>query len=191
MPDVTVIGRGANVVGTVSGAVDLSIHGRVEGDVSVEGDVTVETEGLVAASVSGRRVIVRGAIKGDVTAEDAIRLEEGARVVGDLHAPRVSVTRGALVRGYVQTSSDGAQNARPRTQTKTVQPTRRAPLPRTRTPSPIATPEANVSAVATRKGSAPSLLAGGSPKPTLKRPPPPVVPVLRKGVKGTLKKRAG
>jgi hypothetical protein len=37
----------------------------------------------------------------------------------------------------------------------------------------------------------PSLLAGGSAKPAHKGPPPPVVPVLRKGAKGTLKKRAG
>src|SRR5450755_825919 len=118
MADVTVIGRGANVVGTVSGAVDLTIHGRVEGEVSVEGDVTIEAEGLVAAGVTGRLVIVRGAVKGDVTAEDGIRLEEGARVVGDLRAPRVSVTRGALVRGYVQTSGAGGEESRPRAQAK-------------------------------------------------------------------------
>jgi cytoskeletal protein CcmA (bactofilin family) len=189
MADVTVIGRGANVVGTVSGAVDLTIHGRVEGEVSVEGDVTIEAEGLVAAGVTGRLVIVRGAVKGDVTAEDGIRLEEGARVVGDLRAPRVSVTRGALVRGYVQTSGAGGEESRPRAQAKAARSARQ-PAPPARATRNVAS-ESNALASSARKAGAPSLLAGGSPKPTPKGPPPPIVPVLRKGSKGTLKKRAG
>jgi cytoskeletal protein CcmA (bactofilin family) len=184
MADVTVIGRGVNIVGTVTGAVDLTIHGRIEGEVSVEGDVTIEAEGLVAASVTGRSVIVRGAVKGDVTAEDGIRLEEGARVVGDLRSSRVAVTRGALVRGYVQTS--GASDAKPRAQAKARQAVK--------APPPPARSAHDGNAVAARKAPLPSLLAGGSPKPAhpaQKGPPPPVVPVLRKGAKGTLKKRAG
>jgi cytoskeletal protein CcmA (bactofilin family) len=182
MADVTVIGRGVNIVGTVTGAVDLTIHGRIEGEVSVEGDVTIEAEGLVAASVTGHSVIVRGAVKGDVTAEDGIRLEEGARVVGDLRSSRVAVTRGALVRGYVQTS--GASEGKPRAQGKARQAVK-APPP----PARASAHDGN--AITARKPALPSLLAGGSPKPAHKGPPPPVVPVLRKGAKGTLKKRAG
>jgi cytoskeletal protein CcmA (bactofilin family) len=193
MADVTVIGRGANIIGTVSGAVDLTIHGRVEGEISAEGEVTIEAEGLVAASVTGRRVIVRGAVKGDVTAEDGIRLEEGARVVGDLRAPRVAVTRGALVRGHVQTSGSGTDESRSSARAKSGRSAQKDPAhsrltPATRTASLA---ESNASGSNARRGIAPSLLAGGSPKTSPKGPPPPVVPVLRKGSKGTLKKRAG
>jgi cytoskeletal protein CcmA (bactofilin family) len=174
MADVTVIGRGANVVGRITGAVDLTIHGRVEGDVSVEGEVTVESEGLVAANVTGTRVTIRGAVKGDVTAEDGIRLEDGARVVGDLRAARVAITRGALVRGYVQTQgAGGSGTARARGEDKAARP-RHATAAATHT---------------TQKASPPTLLAGAPPRP--KGPPPPVVPALRKGAKGTLKKKAG
>jgi cytoskeletal protein CcmA (bactofilin family) len=179
MADVTVIGRGANVVGRIVGAVDLAIHGRVEGDVAVEGEVTVEPEGLVAASVTGRRVTVRGAVKGDVTAEEGIRLEDGARVVGDLRAPRVAITRGALVRGFVQTQglAEGS-GGRAHAETKAARP---------RSAAAHAPPARHVPA---RKPSPPMLLSGAAP-PVAKRPPPPVVPVLRKGAKGTLKKKAG
>ena len=37
MADVTVIGRGSHVSGRVEGAMDLEIHGRVDGDVAIEG----------------------------------------------------------------------------------------------------------------------------------------------------------
>lgn len=167
MADVTVIGRGANVVGRVSGAVDLEIHGRIEGDVAVEGDVTVEAQGLVAANIAGRRVVIRGAVKGDVTGEDAVRLEEGARVVGDIHAPRVAITRGALVRGHVQTSGIPSDGARARSSAKAARP---APV--------VAAPARKV-------------IAAAAPPPSPKGPPPPVVPVLKKGAKGALKKKAG
>lgn len=176
MADVTVIGRGANVVGRVSGAVDLEIHGRIEGDVAVEGDVTVETQGLVAANIAGRRVVIRGAVKGDVTGEDAVRLEEGARVVGDIHAPRVAITRGALVRGHVQTSGIPSDGARGRSSAKAASP---APASREATPRPVV-------AAPARK-----IAAAAAPPPSPKGPPPPVVPVLKKGAKGALKKKAG
>jgi cytoskeletal protein CcmA (bactofilin family) len=179
MADVTVIGRGANVVGRITGAVDLAIHGHVDGEVSVDGEVTVEAEGLVSASIQGRMVTVRGAVKGDVTAEEAIRLEDGARVVGDLRAPRVGVTRGALVRGYVQTQGAGTKSPRARADERPARPRPAA--------SPVRAP---VAAVA-HKPSAPSLLAGTPPKVVAKGPPPPIVPVLRKGAKGSLKKKAG
>jgi cytoskeletal protein CcmA (bactofilin family) len=176
MADVTVIGRGANVVGRVSGAVDLEIHGRIEGDVAVEGDVTVEAQGLVAANIAGRRVVIRGAVKGDVTGEDAVRLEEGARVVGDIHAPRVAITRGALVRGHVQTSGIPSDGARVRSAAKAARP---APASREATPRPpVAAPARKIAAAA-------------APPPSPKGPPPPVVPVLKKGAKGALKKKAG
>jgi cytoskeletal protein CcmA (bactofilin family) len=180
MPDVTVIGRGTNIVGRVSGALDLAIHGRIEGEVAVDGEVTIESEGLALASLTGRRVIVRGAVKGDVHAEEAILLEEGARVQGDLRAPRVAVLRGALVRGYVQTSGAGSNESRSRDAKATRPAQRNGPPMRAPAPPP-------------RKAAAstPSLLAGTPPKQAAKGPPPPVVPVLRKGAKGALKKRAG
>ena len=61
MADPTVIGRASFVRGRVSGSGDLEIAGRVEGDVAVSGEVSIEASGLVAANVSARRIVVRGA----------------------------------------------------------------------------------------------------------------------------------
>src|SRR5258708_22414905 len=102
--NVSVIGRTARVRGRIvgAGAGDLEVLGFVEGEIAIGGDVTIDGSGIVGANVSGRKLVVRGAVKGDLTAEEAILLEDGARVLGDVRAPRVAVAPGALVRGYVE-----------------------------------------------------------------------------------------
>src|SRR5258708_37403544 len=111
----SVIGRTTRVHGRVTGAVDLEVQGFVDGEIVVGGDVTVDTHGMAGAGVQGRRLVVRGAVRGDLVGEEAVLLEDGARVVGDVRAPRVAIAPGALVRGFVQTgepSAGAARNAR-------------------------------------------------------------------------------
>ena len=103
--------------GRVTGSGDLEIQGRVDGDVSVTGELTIDSHGLVGSNVNGRRLVIRGAVKGDLQADESIALEGGARVVGDVRAPRVAIAPGALVRGYVQTagaSGGGASRSKAR-----------------------------------------------------------------------------
>src|SRR6202047_2803227 len=92
--NLSIIGRSARVRGRVTGAVDLEVQGFVEGEIAVGGDVTVDAGGMVGASIHGRRLVVRGAVKGDLVGDDAVLLEDGARVVGDVRAPRVSIAPG-------------------------------------------------------------------------------------------------
>jgi cytoskeletal protein CcmA (bactofilin family) len=188
--NLSVIGRAARVHGRVTGAVDLEVQGYVEGDIAVGGDVTVDGGGMVGANVHGRRLVVRGAVKGDLTADESIQLEDGARVVGDVRAPRVAIAPGALVRGFVDTGAAGdlgevaarparaaAPVARPATAPATKVVAAAAPAP---APKPAAKP-----AFA-------SHLAGAPPAPAKdagpRRPPPPVVPVLKKA-KGQIAKK--
>jgi len=119
MRDVSVIGEGTRIRGRITGATDLEILGSVEGEVSLDGNCTVGEKALVAASISGRTIVVRGAVKGDITAEESLTLEEGARVVGDLRAPRLSIAEGALVRGLVE-AGDVTASARSSAKAKSV-----------------------------------------------------------------------
>lgn len=187
MADVTtVISRSAHVRGRVSGDANLEIHGRVDGEVEVTGELVVDTHALVAANLTARRLIIRGAVKGDLNATEGVVLEDGARVVGDVRAPRISIAPGALLRGYVQTAAGAAGGAAPRAKaqqsaprTQVAQP-RAVPAPAPRAAAPPARHVAAV-VVATKKPVV-AVKAG---------PPAPVVPALRKGAKGALhKKRA-
>src|SRR5215831_2755912 len=104
----SVIGRGTVVRGNVRGSGSLEILGRVEGDVTVSGELVVGEEASVRGSVSGSHITCSGAIQGDVRGAEAVLLERGARVVGDLTAPRIGVATGALVKGLVRTDGEPA-----------------------------------------------------------------------------------
>lgn len=168
--DVAILGRSTHVRGRVTGAASVEIAGRVDGEVDVSGDVTVESGGLCGANVSGRRLVIRGAIKGDLTGSESIALEDGAKVVGDVRAPRIAIAQGALLRGYVQTANGGS-----------------APRAKSSTASRAAAPPARASSsklVEKKREPEKAKPAAAKPAHKAKAPPPPVVHALKKGAKG-------
>ena len=172
----SVIGRGTVVRGNVRGSGSLEILGRVEGDVSVSGELVLGEDSAVRGSVSGSHITVSGAVQGDVRGSEAVLLERGARVVGDLTAPRIGVATGARVKGLVRTDGEPALGT-----------PRRATGGAAR---PIAFPtRAAVVPKAEPREEADSEAPPMEPKAAREAPPPPVVPALAKGAKAKKKKR--
>jgi cytoskeletal protein CcmA (bactofilin family) len=163
MADVTVVGQTMFLRGSIRGEGDLEIHGRVEGEIEVSGEVTIAEGALVKADVTGRRIVVRGAVAGDLAAEQGVRLEDGARVVGDIHAATVGILEGALLRGNLET---GERASGSKKQARTAQGARPASRLEAR-------PQARKAPVEDERPA----------------PPPPIVPVLRRGTRAAMKKR--
>lgn len=193
--NVSVIGRTTRIRGRVTGTADLEVQGFVDGDITVGGDVTIDAHGMVGAGVRGRRLIVRGAVKGDLVGEEAVSLEDGARVVGDVRAPRVAIAPGALVRGYVQTGEPNGAPARAARTQSAARPlpaarpaaaasTKAAPVISAKTPVAASVARAGTAAAAAAANAPNSVTGNASPR----RPPPPVVPALKKA-KGQIVKR--
>jgi cytoskeletal protein CcmA (bactofilin family) len=172
--DASVIGRGTVVRGNVRGSGNLEILGRVEGDVNVGGEIVLGEDSAVRGDVSGASVTVAGAGQGAIRASESVLLQRGARVVGDLTAPRIGVSTGALVRGLVRTDGEpslpGGRRPTPGRPVAFNPTPRLQPAPKVETP-PLASEE-----VAPRD----------KPRDV---PPPPVVPPLAKGSKAKKKKK--
>jgi len=194
----TVIGRSTRVRGRVTGASDVEVQGFVDGEIAVSGDVTVDVHGLVGASIQGRRLVVRGAVRGDLHGEESVLLEEGARVVGDVKAPRVAVAQGALVRGYVDTGDAGSAAQRAARVAPAARPAAFAPKPAAKAvaqPAPAPAPSIKAAVVAALP---PQIASAGANNhasaghaannSNARRPPPPVVPALKKA-KGQIAKK--
>jgi cytoskeletal protein CcmA (bactofilin family) len=98
----TVIGRETKFRGEISGTTDLLIDGEVDGVIRLTGaKLTVRPEGRVRATVSAQDVVVAGQIEGEVRAAGRVELRDGAVVLGDVCAARLSIEEGATLRGGV------------------------------------------------------------------------------------------
>jgi cytoskeletal protein CcmA (bactofilin family) len=137
----TVIAERTTIIGSVEGDEDIQVSGKIDGSLRTTGAVEITASGVVQAEVHAKACRVAGVLVGDVHAEDVVELLAGARVVGDLHAPRLMIAAGAAYRGRVEMGEPA--------QTR-LQPTARSAKP---TPAPAPAKEngiARSSAILTR-----------------------------------------
>ena len=109
----TVIGKDVRIRGEISGTDDVYVDGDVEGTVSFpDGKFTIGPSGRVHANVVARDVIVEGRVDGHLRASGRVELRQGAKVIGDITAARLSIEESAVVKGRVELSQGGtAQGA--------------------------------------------------------------------------------
>ena len=89
--DVSVVGRGARIEGTLNSTGSLRIHGHLTGEIKVGGDVSVASGSDVQADINARSISLAGRIKGNLTAPGEVVLPSQSRVEGDVRAQSVTV----------------------------------------------------------------------------------------------------
>jgi cytoskeletal protein CcmA (bactofilin family) len=99
---VCIIGKHIVIRGNLSGAEDLIVEGRVEGTIKLSNHLTVEAPGVVEADLDVEDLTVNGTVQGDIQASRSISIANGARVEGNIRAPRIIIEDGARFRGRVE-----------------------------------------------------------------------------------------
>ena len=121
------IGRSLFIKGEVTGSEDLMIEGRVEGRIHLEGhDVAVGESSKVNAEVRAKNIVIYGDVTGDMIADEKVTLADSGHLVGNIKAPRISVSDGAQFRGNVDMVQPGAAERRP---AKVIKGSANVPLP--------------------------------------------------------------
>src|SRR5215218_4565556 len=121
----TVVGPSILINGKLSGDEDLTVRGRVEGELTLSRTLIVETTGVVKANVAVKNAIVRGVVVGNINATESVELTREGRMVGDIRAPRVIIVDGASFRGRVdmgEVEPGRVPVSRPTTARPTVRP---------------------------------------------------------------------
>jgi len=101
----TIIANGNQIEGTITGAGDIQIEGKMDGKIDATGTVRVAPQGRVKGSLAACTVVVAGNVYGDILAGETIELEASATVEGDITAPRIRVAEGATFDGQVHMKS--------------------------------------------------------------------------------------
>jgi cytoskeletal protein CcmA (bactofilin family) len=109
----TTIGPSLIITGELTSREDITIHGRVKGQVRMDaGALLVAPTGTVEANVQGTRVAVHGTVAGDVAASERIELTPTADVTGTLTTPAVVLHDGATFNGVVDMDKAAKAKAR-------------------------------------------------------------------------------
>ena len=135
--EVTVLGNGARLEGTVVSAGSLRIDGQVKGKISADGDVVLSPGCQVEADISAQNVTIGGPFKGNITAKGRTELAKGGRVDGDIICKSLVVAEGAVFCGQSIMDQQGTgqpQAARPRGATPQLERDQPAEVPKASEP---------------------------------------------------------
>src|SRR5215831_5619853 len=106
--DQATIGKSLVIKGEVTGSESLYIDGRVEGSITLAGNrVTVGRNGVVAANISAREIVVLGKVRGNLTASDRVDIRSDGSLTGDVVAARISIEDGAFFKGGIDIRKAG------------------------------------------------------------------------------------
>ena len=121
----TTIGASLHINGEVTSQEDITIHGRVKGQIRMqEGGLLVAPSGSVDADVEGARVTIQGTLAGNVAAAERIELTPTADVSGTLTTCAIMMHDGATFNGLIDIDR------------QTSKPKRRVEMPQV-TPVPV------------------------------------------------------
>jgi cytoskeletal protein CcmA (bactofilin family) len=134
----TVIGDSILINGRVTGDEDLTIRGRVEGEVSLTRTLIVDPTGVVKATVTVKNAIISGVVVGNVTATESVEITKDGRMVGEINAPRVILVDGASFKGRIEMSGEQARRSEEHpAQRPVIRPQVRAAPPVTKVSAPM------------------------------------------------------
>jgi cytoskeletal protein CcmA (bactofilin family) len=185
----TVIGPSILINGKLTGDEDLTVRGRVEGELSLTKTLIVEPSGVVKANVAVKNAVVSGVVVGNIQATESVELTHEGRMVGDIRSPRVIIVDGASFRGRIDMGELPPGRTLPeRTTRPQVRPSVRSlpappPRPPMAPPRPATAPSA-AGPSARRPGGMPGIVRGdGTSRPPPPPPPAPTPPVVGAGAK--------
>ena len=123
--EVTIIGAGAKLEGTVVSAGSLRVDGQVKGQINADGDVMLAPQSQVEADIKAQNVSVAGRFKGSIVVKGRTELNRGGRVDGTITSKTLVVEEGAIFQGQ----SIMEQQPAPQAQAAPAPPAARAAQP--------------------------------------------------------------
>ncbi len=121
--DQATIGKSLVIKGEVTGSESLYIDGRVEGSINLAGNrVTVGRNGVVAANINAREIVVLGKVRGNLTASDRVDIRSDGSLTGDVVAARISIEDGAFFKGGIDIRKGGQTGGKEESKSSTPEP---------------------------------------------------------------------
>ena len=97
--DLTFLGGGTVVEGTVKTNNSIRVDGRIKGKLICKNTLTIGVNGEIEGDVEAKNAIVGGKIKGKIKVAEKLVLEAKSILIGDLKASKLLIDEGAVFEG--------------------------------------------------------------------------------------------
>lgn len=114
----TVVGANVKLTGVLKDINDITVHGKIDGEVISEKNVTVSETAEVKGPVSAQNVVVAGKVNGSITAIQKLELLPTARVSGSLTVKDLTIKSGAIFNGKSTMPADERGDAKAKIEEK-------------------------------------------------------------------------
>ena len=108
--EVTIVGAGARLEGTVVSAGSLRIDGQIKGQINADGDVSLSPQSQVEADIRAQNVSVAGRFKGNIVVKGKAHLARGGRIDGNITSKTLVVEEGGTFHGQSIMDGSGASS---------------------------------------------------------------------------------
>lgn len=95
----TIVGPSVSLKGNLKSDGNISLKGKVAGDVKTKGDVFVDQDAEVKATISAKNVKVSGIVTGDIVTTGEVEITETGKVLGSVTSGALVVKMGAIFNG--------------------------------------------------------------------------------------------
>jgi len=95
----TVVGANVKLVGTLYDANEVTIHGKIEGEVQSDKTVIITETAYIKGPVTADTIQVAGAVHGSITATGKLEILPTGKVYGSVTTKDLSIRSGAIFIG--------------------------------------------------------------------------------------------
>lgn len=96
-------GKTMRIEGEITSDEDLTIEGKVDGQLDVSKTLTIGNDGYVSGSISASVVRINGGAEGRLTAREKLEITSEGKFNGHISAQRIKVAEGAQLKGNINT----------------------------------------------------------------------------------------
>ena len=93
------LGSDVEIKGTLRFQHEMSIDGKIEGEIFSQGMLIVGENGEIKGEIKAKSVSIYGKVFGNITVQERCELKSRAHLIGDLKAPRLMIEEGATFVG--------------------------------------------------------------------------------------------
>ncbi|HEX5222342.1 MAG TPA: polymer-forming cytoskeletal protein [Verrucomicrobiae bacterium] len=109
-----VLGADVEIKGNLKFAGELTLEGKLEGEIQTEGTLNLGDTAVVTGNINAQSVIVRGKVNGNINAREKIEIKAKAELFGDIRASKLVVEEGVTFVGRTEVNPNKVAPSAPK-----------------------------------------------------------------------------